>query len=164
MSDLANKTCVPCMGNVPALRGDEANRLLRQLADGWSIVGDHHLEKKYRFPDFRQALDFVGRIGELAERQGHHPDIHLAWGKVVLTVWTHKIDGLTESDFVFAAKADLALEAKASNRSATATDETKVQRMRELVQEAEDIRRAVYDGMQDLRAILPGKRYPRTYH
>ncbi|MBI2132540.1 MAG: 4a-hydroxytetrahydrobiopterin dehydratase, partial [Candidatus Tectomicrobia bacterium] len=76
---------------------------------GWRVVDEHHLEKEYKFPDFRKAMDFTVRVGELAERQGHHPDIYLAWGKVRLTIWTHKIDGLTESDFVFAAKADQVL-------------------------------------------------------
>ncbi len=70
------------------------------------MVDEHHLEKEYAFDDFRHALDFTNRVGELAERQGHHPDVYLAWGKVKLTLWTHKIDGLTESDFVFAAKAE----------------------------------------------------------
>jgi 4a-hydroxytetrahydrobiopterin dehydratase len=76
------------------------------LGGGWDIVSEHHLEKEYKFKDFRAALDFTNRVGELAEAQGHHPDIYLAWGKVKLTLWTHKIDGLTESDFIFAAKAD----------------------------------------------------------
>ena len=70
------------------------------------MVDEHHLEKEYRFRNFREALAFTNKVGEMAEAQGHHPDIYLAWGKVRLTVWTHKIDGLTESDFVFAAKAD----------------------------------------------------------
>jgi 4a-hydroxytetrahydrobiopterin dehydratase len=70
------------------------------------VIEGHHLEKEYRFHDFREALGFTNRVGELAEEQGHHPDIELAWGRVKLTVWTHKIDGLTESDFIWAAKAD----------------------------------------------------------
>jgi 4a-hydroxytetrahydrobiopterin dehydratase len=106
MSELAAKRCVPCRGGVPPLKGEQLRPLQHQLGGGWSLVSDHHLEKEYRFRDFRQALDFTNRVGELAEEQGHHPDIHLAWGKVRLTIWTHKIDGLTESDFIFAAKAD----------------------------------------------------------
>ena len=70
------------------------------------VIDEHHLEKKYKFSNFRQALAFTNQVGELAETEGHHPDIYLAWGKVKLTVWTHKIDGLTESDFIFAAKVD----------------------------------------------------------
>jgi 4a-hydroxytetrahydrobiopterin dehydratase len=88
------------------LKGDEVKRLHGQLEAGWRVVDEHHLEKTYTFKNFREALDFTVRVGELAESQGHHPDVYLAWGKVRLTVWTHKIDGLTESDFIFAAKAD----------------------------------------------------------
>ncbi len=104
MSELARKQCVPCMGGVPPLEGREIKKLLDQLGNGWVVVEDHHLEKEFKFLDFRQALDFTNRVGELAESQGHHPDIYLAWGKVKLILWTHKIDGLTESDFIFAAK------------------------------------------------------------
>lgn len=105
MTDLARKQCVPCKGGVPPLQGAELDALASQLS-GWTVAGTHHLEKEYKFKNFRQALDFTNKVGELAEQQGHHPDVHLAWGKVKLTIWTHKIDGLTESDFVFAAKAD----------------------------------------------------------
>ena len=105
--DLASKSCVPCRGGVPPLAGAELDRLLGELGpNGWRVVGGHHLEKDFSFPDFATALAFVNRIGALAEQQGHHPDLYLAWGKVRLTTWTHKIDGLTESDFVLAAKAD----------------------------------------------------------
>jgi 4a-hydroxytetrahydrobiopterin dehydratase len=106
MTELARKQCVPCMGGVPPLEGREIKGLLDQLGRGWTVVDDHHLEKDYKYDDFRQALDFTNRVGELAEAQGHHPDVYLAWGKVKLTLWTHKINGLTESDFIFAAKAD----------------------------------------------------------
>ncbi len=107
--DLASKQCVPCRGGVPPLEGDAIDRLLDQLGEGWRVIDQHHLEKEYVFPDFAKALAFTNRVGAVAEEQGHHPDIYLAWGKVSLTIWTHKIDGLTESDFVFAAKADKAL-------------------------------------------------------
>ena len=106
MSRLAEKQCVPCKGGVPPLAGEPLRALARELGGGWRVVDDHHLEKEFRFPDFRQALDFTNRVGELAEEQNHHPDLHLAWGRVRVVIWTHKIDGLTESDFVFAAKAD----------------------------------------------------------
>lgn len=105
MSDLASKTCIPCRGGVPPLKGAELAALEKQVV-GWSVVDQHHLAKLYKFPDFRQALAFVNRVGELAEQQGHHPDIYLAWGKVDVKIWTHKIDGLTESDFILAAKID----------------------------------------------------------
>ncbi len=104
--DLSAKECVPCKGGVPPLKGQPLVDLHAQLGGGWQVVNEHHLEKEYRFKNFREALAFTNRVGELAEQQGHHPDINLAWGKVKLTIWTHKIDGLTESDFVFAAKAD----------------------------------------------------------
>ena len=106
MSDLAKKECVPCKGGVPPLTASEIEPLTGQLGGGWNVIDNHHLEKEYAFDDFRQALTFTNSVGELAEEQGHHPDIHLAWGKVKLTIWTHKIDGLTESDFILAAKAD----------------------------------------------------------
>jgi len=106
MSDLAKKECIPCKGGVLPLKGPELTGLLDELGGGWRVVGGHHLEKEYHFKDFRTALAFTNRVGELAEVQGHHPDIQLSWGKVRLTVWTHKIDGLTESDFIFAARAD----------------------------------------------------------
>ena len=108
-SELAAKECVPCKGGVPPLKGEALSALQEQLGGDWSVVDEHHLEKEYGFPDFRAALDFTNRVGEMAEEQGHHPDIYLAWGKVRVTVWTHKINGLTESDFVFAAKSDQAL-------------------------------------------------------
>ncbi|MFN7141582.1 MAG: 4a-hydroxytetrahydrobiopterin dehydratase [Limisphaerales bacterium] len=106
MSKLAEQECVPCKGGVPPLQGDQLSQLLADLADGWKIISEHHLEKEFTFKNFREALQFTNQVGELAERVNHHPDIYLAWGKVKLTLWTHKIDGLTESDFVFAAKVD----------------------------------------------------------
>ena len=109
MNQLALKDCVPCKGGVPPLEGEELTRLQKELDGDWDVVEGHHLAKHYRFPDFREALAFTNRVGELAEEQGHHPDIYLAWGKVKIEIWTRKINGLTESDFVFAAKADKAL-------------------------------------------------------
>ena len=105
-STLAGEACVPCRGGVPPLKGEELAGLARQLGGGWQIVDEHHLEKEWRFPDFKQALAFTNAVGALAEEQGHHPDLYLAWGKVRITIWTHKIDGLTRSDFVLAAKID----------------------------------------------------------
>ena len=111
MSDLAQKECIPCRGGVPPLAGEELARLERELGSGWRVVDGKKLEKEYEFPEFRRGFEFVKRVGEMCEEQGHHGDIHLAWGKVRLEVWTHKIDGLTESDFVWAAKADRLLDA-----------------------------------------------------
>ncbi len=106
MSALAEKDCIPCKGGVPPLKGQELATVANQLNGGWQVINEHHLEREYKFKNFREALDFTNKVGELAESQGHHPDIYLAWGQVKLTIWTHKIDGLTESDFVMAAKAD----------------------------------------------------------
>lgn len=105
MSELSSKQCVPCRGGVPPLRGEEVQRLQAQL-NGWEVVLEHHLKKNYGFSNFAEALKFVNRVGELAEEQGHHPDICFGWGKAEVTIWTHKIDGLTESDFILAAKID----------------------------------------------------------
>ena len=102
---LADQTCVPCRGGVPPLKGEQLEILKRELPD-WEVINEHHLRKVFRFPNFQKALDFVNRAGTIAEEQGHHPDLLLSWGKVEVTTYTHKIDGLTESDFVLAAKID----------------------------------------------------------
>ena len=106
MSDLAKKSCIPCRGGVPPLKGTQLADLQEKLKNDWKIINEHHLEKEYTFKNFKEALDFTIKVGELAENQDHHPDIFLTWGKVKVTIWTHKIDGLTESDFIFAAKTD----------------------------------------------------------
>ena len=106
MTDLASKTCIPCRGGVPPLKGTQLADLQEKLKNDWKIINEHHLEKEYSFKNFKEALDFTIKVGELAENQDHHPDIFLTWGKVKVTIWTHKIDGLTESDFIFAAKTD----------------------------------------------------------
>jgi 4a-hydroxytetrahydrobiopterin dehydratase len=102
---LADKQCVPCKGGVAPLKGEQLKKLEAQVKD-WQVVDEHHLVKMFKFPDFRKALDFVNSVGVIAEEQGHHPDLYLAWGKVEVKIWTHKIDGLTESDFILAAKID----------------------------------------------------------
>lgn len=101
---LAQKECVPCRGGVPPVQGEELEELLAELDGGWRVVDGHHLEKVFEFEDWAAAQEFVNRVGDLAEAQGHHPDLHLSWGRVGVELWTHKIDGLTESDFVMAAK------------------------------------------------------------
>lgn len=108
-SELAQQDCVPCKGGVPPLRGTQIEGLLARLGGGWRVQDEHHLEKEYKFSNFVEALDFTNEVGAIAEEQGHHPDIALSWGKVGLTIYTHKIDGLTESDFILAAKVDEAL-------------------------------------------------------
>lgn len=106
MTDLAERRCEPCKSGVPPLTTAQIAPLRAQLDPDWEVVDDHHLSRVYRFENFREALDYVNRVGEMAEEQGHHPDLHLAWGKVGVEIWTHKIDGLHEADFVFAAKCD----------------------------------------------------------
>jgi 4a-hydroxytetrahydrobiopterin dehydratase len=106
MHRLADRNCVPCRGGVPSLKGKDLSDVHRLLADPgqWKIIDQHHIVRSYKFPDFKSALAFVNRVGELAEQQGHHPDILLGWGKAEITLWTHAVDGLTESDFILAAK------------------------------------------------------------
>jgi 4a-hydroxytetrahydrobiopterin dehydratase len=105
MTELASKTCIPCRGDVPALKGADLQHLSHQLPN-WRVVDEHHIVRTFSFPDFQKALDFVNRVGAIAEEQGHHPDILLTWGKVEITTWTHSVKGLTESDFILAAKID----------------------------------------------------------
>ena len=110
MSELAKKPCVPCKGDVPPLSSDQANRLLAEL-DGWDVETPPRIARQFKFPDFAKALTFVNRSGAIAEDENHHPDIKLTWGKVGVEIWTHKIGGLTESDFILAAKFDEAYQA-----------------------------------------------------
>ena len=107
MSELATKKCIPCQGGIPPLDADAQSLLLKQLAGDWETVEGHHLQRTFHFPDFISALQYVNDLGAIAEEEGHHPDLHLSWGKVKVEIWTHKIDGLTESDFILAAKADV---------------------------------------------------------
>jgi 4a-hydroxytetrahydrobiopterin dehydratase len=105
MTELAAKSCVPCRGGVPALAGKELEDLQKQVPE-WVVLNGHHIKRTFTFPDFVSALAFVNKVGEIAEKEGHHPDIFLTWGKAEVTTYTHKIDGLTESDFILAAKID----------------------------------------------------------
>ena len=105
MERLAGRSCVPCHGGVPRLRGVEAERLLEELR-GWEIVEDRHLSKRFKFPNFAEALEFVNRAGEVAEAEGHHPDITFGWGYAHFKIHTHAIGGLSENDFILAAKID----------------------------------------------------------
>jgi 4a-hydroxytetrahydrobiopterin dehydratase len=109
IQDLASRDCKTFEGGEPPLGQAEQKELADQLAPGWRIVEGHHLEKEYEFEDFREALDFTNEVGEIAEEQDHHPDIELGWGRVLIRLRTHKIDGLSENDFILAAKADEAM-------------------------------------------------------
>ena len=103
---LLKNQCIPCRGGVEPLKGKAIEELLECLSQDWTVTNERHLEKEYKFKDFAQALEFVNKVGRLAESQGHHPDIYLSWGKVKLILWTHKINGLHENDFILAAKVD----------------------------------------------------------
>jgi len=107
---LAEKKCVPCRGGVPPLDQSQIDELLPELGEGWYVNGDGHLQRTYRFADFMGAMSFADRLAEVAEEEGHHPDLHIAWGQCRAEIWTHKINGLTESDFYLAAKADRLME------------------------------------------------------
>ena|SRR5688572_7540932 len=106
MSPLAKEKCIPCRGGEPPLKGASLRGLAAELGPAWQVIHEHHLEKEIAFPDFATGLAFVNRVGALAEEEGHHPDLFLAWGKVRITIYTHKADGLTRSDFILAAKID----------------------------------------------------------
>lgn len=112
-SNLAEKSCIPCKGGMPPLAGKELLSLTDKLSPEWSVENDHHLICTVPFKNFKQALAFTNAIGEVAEQENHHPEITLTWGLVTVRIWTHKIDGLTESDFILAAKIS-ALEKPAS--------------------------------------------------
>ena len=105
MTELSQKRCTPCRGGIPPLSGPELSDFQKRLPS-WKVVDGRHLAKSFQFPDFKTALEFVDRIGALAETEGHHPDLCLSWGKVEVTTYTHKIDGLSENDFILAAKID----------------------------------------------------------
>jgi 4a-hydroxytetrahydrobiopterin dehydratase len=105
MSDLANRKCVPCKPGTAPLKGTAVQELARQLPD-WRVVDEHHLEREWRFRDFAQALAFVNRVGAIAEQEQHHPEITCTWGRAAVRIWTHSAGGLTEADFVLAAKID----------------------------------------------------------
>jgi len=105
-AELTAGKCKPCSKSTPPLKGQALEDLQQQLGADWKVVENHHLEKEYSFRNFKQALDFTNRVGAIAEQEGHHPDIYLAWGRVKLNIWTHAIGGLSENDFILAAKAD----------------------------------------------------------
>jgi 4a-hydroxytetrahydrobiopterin dehydratase len=103
-TQLASRACIPCKGGVAPVKGTALKDLAAQLPGDWKVIRQHHLEREFEFKNFREALAFTNRVGKLAEKENHHPDIFLSWGKVITALWTHKIDGLTESDFIMAAK------------------------------------------------------------
>ncbi|HEX3623909.1 MAG TPA: 4a-hydroxytetrahydrobiopterin dehydratase [Verrucomicrobiae bacterium] len=105
-SDLAKKECKPCDGKTPPLKGDALKQMQNQLNGGWKVLDEQRLEREYKFPDFRHALEFVNGVGEIAEEQNHHPDIYFTYGQARIQIWTHSVKGLTENDFILAARID----------------------------------------------------------
>lgn len=105
---LADQKCIPCRGGVPPLSDERTQELLTELGDSWTLDSDGHLSREFEFGNFVEALEFANRVGEIAEAESHHPDLHVGWGKCRVEIWTHKIGGLTESDFFLAAKASRA--------------------------------------------------------
>ncbi|TFH37263.1 MAG: 4a-hydroxytetrahydrobiopterin dehydratase [Anaerolineales bacterium] len=111
MSELAQRELTPPRGKaIPALKGEPLSVLYDLLGEEWELVEDHHLTKTYRFKNFQEALNFTNRVGALAESVDHHPEICLTWGRATLTIWTHSVGGLSDADFVFAARADTLVE------------------------------------------------------
>jgi 4a-hydroxytetrahydrobiopterin dehydratase len=109
---LADKACIPCKGGIPPMELSKAEAMLKEIDPGWELTHDGaRLERSYPFKDFAKAMAFANRVAEAAEKEFHHPDLYVAWGKCKVEIWTHKINGLTESDFYFAAKADRAYKA-----------------------------------------------------
>ena len=106
MTDLANRRCGPCNAETAPIEGKELQTYREHLHSRWRVIEDHHLAARYDFKDFAQALEFTNRVGSLAEAEGHHPEICLSWGWVKVRIWTHAIDGLSENDFILAAKMD----------------------------------------------------------
>ncbi|MGV3773178.1 MAG: 4a-hydroxytetrahydrobiopterin dehydratase [Verrucomicrobiales bacterium] len=106
MSDLKSKSCKACGEATASLTADEAKKFKREIDASWEIINNHHLQRTFKFKNFKQALAYTNKLGDLAEAEGHHPDILLKWGEVQVTLYTHKVNGLTESDFVMAAKVD----------------------------------------------------------
>ena len=104
--DLANKKCVPCEGGVDPFNHEQVQEYMKALEDGWDVEEDQILTREWDFPDFKSAMLFANKVGDIAEAEGHHPDLHVYWGKVVVDLWTHAIEGLSENDFIVAAKID----------------------------------------------------------
>ena len=107
MSVLVERSCQKAHQNAVALSPEQAQALMGELNRAWRLVEGHHLCRSYRFEGFQPGLDFVNRVGALAEQESHHPDILLAWGRVEITLFTHSLNGLTEADFILAAKLDI---------------------------------------------------------
>ena len=104
--NLNSKKCIQCKIEVSKLKAIEIKSYLKKIKKGWKVIRNHHMEKEFKFKNFKEALSFTNKVGNIAEKEGHHPDIHLSWGKVKVIIYTHKINGLHENDFIIAAKID----------------------------------------------------------
>lgn len=105
-SELVKKRCEPCEAGTPPLKGTDIAPYISQLNSAWQVVDEHHLQREFEFNDFVQPMKLASNIANLAEAEGHHPDLHISYGKLVVELWTHKIKGLSENDFILAAKID----------------------------------------------------------
>lgn len=105
-SGLAEKKCIPCEGDVPSLNEDEIRKLEKEISGDWKVVGNKKIVRQFSFVNYKHTMDFVNRVAEIAEQEGHHPDMHVFYGRVEIELMTHAIDGLTENDFILAAKID----------------------------------------------------------
>tara|TARA_A100001234_G_C12591194_1_gene370634 strand:- start:730 stop:1056 length:327 start_codon:yes stop_codon:yes gene_type:complete len=106
MAELSKKECIPCKGGIPPMDGEKAKEMLNLVHNDWNLVESHHIERVWTFTNFENALELVNAAGKICEEQNHHADFELGWGRVKAMIWTHKINGLTESDFILAAKFD----------------------------------------------------------
>ena len=104
--NLNSKKCIPCKIGAPKLKVIEIKSYLKKIKKGWKVIRNHHMEKEFKFKNFKEAIGFTNKVGKIAEKEGHHPDISLSWGKVKIIIYTHKINGLHENDFILAAKID----------------------------------------------------------
>ena len=106
--DLLSRHCSPLPEGSPTLKGEALEHYVQAVSDHWKVVDGHHLEGTFEFDDFMGALEFTNEVGRIAEAEGHHPEITLTWGEASVRIWTHSIDGLSENDFILAARIDAA--------------------------------------------------------
>jgi 4a-hydroxytetrahydrobiopterin dehydratase len=104
--ELKNRKCVPCEGGIPPLTENEVKEYLKLVGPAWHVHGNKKMERKFHFVNFKHTMKFINRVAEIAELEGHHPDMHVHYGECEIELWTHAIDGLSENDFILAAKID----------------------------------------------------------
>lgn len=106
MTQLHDKSCVPCQGGIPPLTREEFAPMLGEINPAWEVIEDKKLRRVFKFPTFMDSISFVNKIADIAEREGHHPDIQIRYKQVIIELWTFKINGLFDNDFILAAKID----------------------------------------------------------